>query len=60
MVNKPKNHGEDWTAAQDNAMRTKAKGGMPAEAIKLGAAGFVLPPNRIGELLTSTVRPVAR
>ena len=30
--------------------------GMPAEAIKLGAARFVFPPHKIGELLTSTVR----
>jgi len=30
--------------------------GMPAEAIKLGAARYVLPPDEIAELLTTTVR----
>jgi two-component system chemotaxis response regulator CheB len=31
--------------------------GMPAEAIKLGAARFVLPPRKIAELLVSAVQP---
>lgn len=30
--------------------------GMPAEAIRLGAARFVFPPHKIAELLTATVR----
>lgn len=34
--------------------------GMPAEAIRLGAARFVFPPERIAELLTTAVRGGAR
>jgi chemotaxis response regulator CheB len=30
--------------------------GMPAEAIRLGAARFVFPPQKIAELLTTAVR----
>ena len=30
--------------------------GMPGEAIKLGAAGFVLPPSKIAEFLNTLVR----
>ncbi len=30
--------------------------GMPAEAIKLGAARFVLPPHKIAEFLTKAIR----
>ena len=46
------------TLAQDQ--ESCAVFGMPAEAIKLDAAGFVLPPKKIAELLISSVRPGAR
>jgi two-component system chemotaxis response regulator CheB len=41
------------TIAQDE--ESSVVFGMPAEAIRLGAASFVLPPHKIAELLTTAV-----
>ena len=42
------------TVAQDE--ESSVVFGMPAEAIRLGAARFILPPHKIAELLTTVVR----
>ena len=45
------------TVAQDE--QSSVVFGMPAEAVKLGAARFVLPPKQIAEFLVCAVRPHA-